>query len=101
MSKTPLAGSVDPNVRVASHLSKVPSMATDAFTENLTELPSGVILKTGACARLSAGNMADAKKKKTANRMLPCAGVLDMNFLPTVDVKATKRIPNSGCTVGL
>src|SRR5271170_4129584 len=91
MSKAPDSGSVDVNVRAASHLSKVPSMATDAFTENLTELSSGVILKTGACAGLSDGNTADAKKKKTANRMLPCARPFDINFLPPVAVKATKN----------
>src|ERR1700730_12613493 len=73
MSKTPVETSVDAKVRVASHLSKVPFMATDAFTANLIELSSVVILKTGTCARLSDGNTADAKKKKTANRMLPCA----------------------------
>ena len=75
---------------MASHLSKVPFMATDAFTANLIELSSVVILKTGTCARLSDGNTADAKKKKTANRMLPCARLSDMNFLPPVAMKATK-----------
>src|ERR1035441_5538443 len=99
MSKAPVVTSVDVNVRAASHLSKVPSMATDAFTENLTELSSVVILKTGTCARLSDGNTADAKKKKTANRMLPCARISDMHSLPPVAMKATKRIPNSSWTM--
>src|SRR5215469_18444958 len=86
MSKTPVVGSVDAKVRVASHLSKVPLTATDAFTANLIELSSVVILKTGTCARLGVGKTADAKKKKTANCMLPCARLLDMNFLPPVAV---------------
>jgi hypothetical protein len=90
MSKTPVETSVDAKVRVASHLSKVPFMATDAFTANLTEVSSVVILKTGTYARLSDANTADAKKKKTANRMLPCARLSDMNFLPPVAMKATK-----------
>src|SRR5664279_5679302 len=83
MSKTPVVTSVDVKVRAASHLSKVPFTATDAFTENLIELSCVVILKTGTCARLSDGNTADAKKKKTANRILPCAGLLDMKLPPT------------------
>src|SRR5579864_4017041 len=97
MSKTPVETSVDAKVRVASHLSKVPFTAIDAFTANLVELSSVVILKTGTCAWLSDGNTADAKKKKTANRMLPCARLSDMNFLPPVAMKAAKGIPNSAC----
>src|ERR1700674_1796554 len=100
MSKTPVETSVDAKVRVASHLSKAPFMATDAFTANLIELSSVVILKTGTCARLSDGNTADAKKK-TANRMLPWARLSDMNFLPPVAMKATKWIPNSAWTMTL
>src|SRR5215469_7565489 len=55
MSKTPVVGSVDVNVSVASHFLNVPSIGTDAFTPNLIVLCSGVILKTGtpeagACA---------------------------------------------------
>lgn len=46
--QTPVVGSVEENVRVASHLSKVPSIGTDAFTLNLIVLPSGVILAIGA-----------------------------------------------------
>src|SRR5271167_5119131 len=54
MSNTPVVTSGDVNVRVASHLSKLPSIATDAFTKNLTVLASGVITKTGAvCAWLT------------------------------------------------
>jgi hypothetical protein len=49
-SHTPVETSGEVNVRVASYLSKLPSIATDAFTKNLTELVSGVITKTGACA---------------------------------------------------
>jgi len=38
MSKTAVANSGDANVKLASHLSKVPSIATEAFTLNLNEL---------------------------------------------------------------
>src|SRR5580698_11502716 len=67
MSKTPVARSVDVNVRVASHLSKVPSIATDASTSNLILLSVGVISKTGtpagACARGAEENKTDARHK--------------------------------------
>jgi predicted amidohydrolase YtcJ len=53
----------------ASHLSKLPLIATEALTENLIELSSGVTAKTGACARLTDGSTADAKRHRTANRM--------------------------------
>src|SRR5271167_1749962 len=78
MSKTPVETSVDAKVRVASHLSKVPFTATDAFTANLIELSSVVILKTGTWARLNDGNIADARRQRTANRM-----VLDVSFSDT------------------
>src|SRR6516162_1002445 len=97
MSKTPVVTSVDVKVRAASHLSKVPFMATDAFTENLIELSSVVILKTGTCARLSDGNTADAKKKKRVNRMLPCAHPLDMNFLQPVARTLFSMTASRGC----
>ena len=43
-------------MRVAFHFSKVPSSATDAFTENLTELSAVTMTKTGAsCARVAVG----------------------------------------------
>jgi hypothetical protein len=57
------------NVKEASHLSNLPARATDAFTWNLIELPSGVISKTGACAPVSDGNRADAKRQKSASRI--------------------------------
>src|SRR5271155_2806339 len=69
MSKTAVETSGDVNVKVASHLSKVPSRATDAFTKNLTVLSPGVIANTGACARLTDGSTADANRHRTANRM--------------------------------
>src|SRR5215471_18897521 len=83
MSRTPVVGSVDVKVRVASHLSKVPVTATDAFTANLIELSSVVILKTGTCARLTDGNTADAKRIRIANRMLVRVCLSNINFLPT------------------
>ena len=41
-------------VTVASHLSNLPAIVVDAFTWNLIEFSTGVIRKTGACARQSA-----------------------------------------------
>src|SRR6516165_4673049 len=56
MSKTPASTSLDGYVMVASHLSNVPSMETEAFTANRTELPSFVIWITetsvGVCASI-------------------------------------------------
>src|SRR5215469_4366632 len=75
MSRTPVVASVDVKVRVASHLSKVPLMATDAFTANLMELSSVVILAIGTWALLTDANTRDAKKQRTTNRML-----LNMRF---------------------
>ena len=60
-------------VAVASHLSNVPSIATDAFTWNLIELSSFIRLMTGtpsgACARITDGSTTEAKKHRTANLM--------------------------------
>src|SRR5271167_104550 len=69
MSSTPDSASVDEKVSVASHLLNLPSMATEAFTKNLTSLSSGVIVKTGPCAWANDGNSADVKRKKTVNRI--------------------------------
>ena len=44
-------------------------MAIDASTSNLTELSTGVISKTGACARLGDGIKADAKRQTIVSRM--------------------------------
>src|SRR5215831_1268517 len=66
MSKTPVETSGEVNFRVASHLSKLPSIATEAFTKNLIVLTRGVTTKTGACARLTDGSTADAKRQRTA-----------------------------------
>src|SRR5271154_3453899 len=71
MVKTPVLISGDVNTRVASHFSKVPSRATEAFTKNFTVLSPGVIAKTGACARATAGSAADTNRHRTANRMEP------------------------------
>ena len=66
----PVVESGDVNVRVASHFSKVPSIATDAFTPNLIVLSTGVILKTGTlagpCARVADEDKTDAKTPKIA-----------------------------------
>jgi hypothetical protein len=47
-SKTPVVSSGDLNVKLASHLSNLPAIATDDFTWNFIQLPAGVISKTGA-----------------------------------------------------
>src|SRR6516164_1730742 len=64
ISRTPVEGSVDVNVSVASHFLNVPSIGTDAFTPNLIVLCSGVILKTGtpeAGACVHAGDAVNAQ----------------------------------------
>src|SRR6516162_11871595 len=67
-SKTPDSAAVDVNVSAASHLSKVPSIGTDAFTANLIVLFTGVILKTGtpdaSCAGITGEN------NELANRVI-------------------------------
>src|SRR5580658_4258167 len=71
MSKTAVDSSEDVKVMLASHVSKVPAIATDAFTLNLTVLSERLISNTGTpCARLSDGNTADAKRQSTANRVV-------------------------------
>src|SRR5215472_12283276 len=76
MSNTPLDTSGDVKVSVASHLSNLPVIATDASTSNLIELSTGVILNTGtpsaAWARLVAVSKMDARIQKILNRMAVC-----------------------------
>src|SRR6516162_1352773 len=67
MSKTPVVPSAEANFRVASHLSKVPSRATDAFTKNLIELSPGVISKMGTSfARHVNGSTEQERRQKIA-----------------------------------
>jgi len=55
---------------VAFQLSKVPLIATDAFTLNFIELCACVIAKTGtSCARLNDGSKTDANRQRANNRM--------------------------------
>src|ERR1700691_4477072 len=68
-SSAPEVTSVDGKVSVASHLLNLPSMATEAFTKNLTSLSSGVMVKIGPCAWATEGNSADARRQKIVNRM--------------------------------
>src|ERR1700746_1967922 len=67
MSKTAVESSGDVNVSVASHLSNLPVMATDASTSNFIVLPTGVISKTGACAQIADGNMVDIRTRRIVN----------------------------------
>src|ERR1700722_16665504 len=67
MSKTPVVTSADVNVSVASHLSNLPAMATEAFTLNPIELLVLSNSKTGTpCALLSVGTKKDARTHMTA-----------------------------------
>ena len=72
MSKTPVDTSVELNVSVASHFSKVPLIATEASTSNLTELSTGVIVKTGTPslveARLVGQNKMDIEIQSNVSR---------------------------------
>src|ERR1700716_4091123 len=71
MSRTPVVTSGDANVRMASHLSKVPAIATEAFTLNLIVLcGGGEITKTGACAWGSGGRRAEAASNSKSARYL-------------------------------
>ena len=67
MSKTPVVISGDVNVKVASHLSNVPFISTDASTSNVIVLCTGVIAKTGAslasCLRPTGKNKMDTKRQ--------------------------------------
>src|SRR6516165_11621758 len=73
ISRTPVEGSVDVNVSVASHFLNVPSIGTDAFTPNLIVLCIGVILKSGtpagAWARLADGIHMSTTTQRVSNRI--------------------------------
>src|ERR1700741_4489418 len=83
MLRTPDETSVDPNVSVAFHLSKIPSIATEASTSNLILLSTGVILKTGPCAWTRKENVANAKRQNNLNRMLGSLLYLSIYLTPT------------------
>ena len=55
--------SVDGYVRVASHLSNLPSIATEALTLKRTVLVTGVMTKTAPCARAKEGSRKKMLKK--------------------------------------
>src|SRR5579871_6235525 len=79
MSKTAVESSGEVNVRVASHLSNLPTIATEALTLNFIELSTGVISNTGTfCAVLSDGNKIDAQIQKKANRPNTAVGLLGL-----------------------
>jgi hypothetical protein len=70
MSKTAVVTSGDVNVKVASHLEKVPFIATDASTSNFIELVSGVTLKTGiACPCAMDGSRAEVMRHNKCSFM--------------------------------
>ncbi len=74
-------------VSVASHLSKAPLIATEAFTKNLMLLFSGVTAKTGASARLSNGRAADSIR----------GNYLSYDRLADVDISRARRVRWSKC----
>src|SRR5271168_5384906 len=78
MLRTAVVTSEEVNVRVASHFSKVPSMATEAFTPNLILLSTGVIWKTGmaavSCGMADDGKSAEIRSKRIVSRMLEIVG---------------------------
>jgi hypothetical protein len=67
MSKTPVESSGDVNVSLASHLSNLPTIATEASTSNLIVLSSVVISKTGGSAGLADMSRADVNRKRRVN----------------------------------
>src|SRR5712671_5093789 len=82
MSNTAVVTSGDVNLSVASHLSKVPPIATDAFTKNLIELSSGVTTNTGTCALPSDGRAIDATRQRILNPSItPLNPILDTRHL--------------------
>src|SRR6266436_6888466 len=92
-ARTPVVTSGDVNVRVASQLSKVPWIATDAFTLNAIELPACVIAKTGAsCARLIDGSTADAKRQRATNRMPASVMFPSVKIYCTLDQEVESRL---------
>src|SRR6516162_1885726 len=70
ISKTPVEGSVDVNVSVASHFLNVPSIGTDAFTPNLIVLCIGVILKTGTPEAGACAHAGDAVNAQAARHTM-------------------------------
>ena len=57
------------------------------------------VAKTGSCARLTDGSTVDAKRNKTANCMLLSVRLSDINFLPPVAMRASKRIRDNAWTI--
>src|SRR5271156_3092670 len=82
MSKTADSTSGEVIVTVASHMSNVPSIATEAFTLNLIELSCFVILMTGtpaeACACIADGDSAKVRRQRIASRV---RGSLSLSYL--------------------
>src|SRR5271163_1491364 len=56
-------------VRVAFHWSNLPTIETEDFTLNVTELETGVTSNTGTCARLSGVNTAVATRERMVFRI--------------------------------
>src|ERR1700757_2009052 len=83
MSKTAVESSGDVSVIEASHLLNLPTIATDAFTSKFIVLSTGVTSKTGGGSWHSDGSAADAKKQRTANRMLQNVALSDIKLPPT------------------
>src|ERR1700751_393255 len=80
ISKSPVVSSGDLNVRPASHLSNLPAIVTDDFTWNLIELCTGIISKTGACARPRGTNNINAE----IHRVIRCT-LCSLDFVHFID----------------
>src|SRR5258708_30905096 len=81
-SKTAVVTSGDVKARVASHLSKVPPIATDAFTKNLIELSSRVTTNTGTCALPRDGRAIAATRQRILNLSItPLNPIVDTRHL--------------------
>jgi hypothetical protein len=77
MSNTAVDSSGDVKVIVASHLSKVPAIGTEALTLNLTVLSALLISKTGACALVIDGE----RNAANAHNIGSPSVLLNRNFL--------------------
>src|SRR5580700_3215921 len=69
MSKTPVESSGEVKVKVASHLSNLPTIATDDSTSNFMVLSACVSSKTGTCARPMDGNAESTNRQMIVNRI--------------------------------
>ena len=86
----------DVNVTVASHLSNLPSIGTDAFTANVMVLSACDTSKTGASAGADENNTADETRRRLAN-LMPASLCLSRLFVKRiVTQRAGEWLPTTG-----